>query len=123
VGREGGGEVSEREGEEQRWMAVGGRDVAAAAVAFGIAAVVLFRLLGRRSETAIRLATLIGSVAAMLVTWTHFEHGLLMDRWMVALGPVFQAYLHMVAIVGIALGIFLVVVLNRLIPSGRESVQ
>jgi len=99
------------------------KDVAAAAVAFGIAAVVLFRLVGRRSETAIRLATLIGSVAAMLVTWTHFEHGLLMDRWMVALGPVFQAYLHMVAIVGIALGIFLVVVLNRLIPSGRESVQ
>lgn len=99
------------------------KDVAAAAVAFGIAAVVLFRLVGRRSETAIRLATLIASVVAMLVAWTHFEHGLLMDRWMVALGPVFQAYLHMVAIVGIALGIFAVVVLNRLIPSSRESVQ
>ncbi len=99
------------------------KDVAAAAVAFGIASVVLFRLVGRRSETAIRLATLIGSVAAMLVTWTHFEHGLLMDRWMVALGPVFQAYLHMVAIVGIVLGIFFVVVLNRLIPSSRESAQ
>ena len=59
----------------------------------------------------------------MLVTWTHFEHGLLMDRWMVALGPVFQAYLHMVAIVGVVLSICLVVVLNRLIPSSRESAQ
>ena len=91
--------------------------------AFGISAVVLFRLVGRRSGAAIRLATLIGSVAALLVAWTHFEHGLTMDRWMVALGPVFQAYLHMVAIVGVVLGIFLVVVLNRLIPGTRESAQ
>ena len=100
-----------------------GKNVAAAAAAFGLAATVLFRLVGPCSATAIRLATLIGSVAALLVTWTHFEHGLLMDRWMVALGPVFQAYLHMVAIVGVVLGAFLVVVLNRLIPSRRESAQ
>lgn len=99
------------------------KDVAAAAVAFGIAAVVLFRSVGRHSGTAMRLATLIGSAAALLVTWTHFEHGLRMDRWMVALGPVFQAYLHMVAIVGIVFGIFVVAVLNRLIPSSRESAR
>ena len=42
---------------------------------------------------------------------------------MVALGPVFQAYLHMVAIVGVVLGISLVVVLNRLIPRSQESAQ
>ena len=99
------------------------KDAGAAATAFGISAVVLFRLVGRRSGAAIRLATLIGSVAALLVAWTHFEHGLTMDRWMVALGPVFQAYLHMVAIVGVVLGILLVVALNRLIPSSRESAQ
>ena len=99
------------------------KDVASAVVAFGVATAVLFRLVGRRSETAIRLAALIGSAAALLVTWIYFDHGLWMDRWMVAINPVFQAYLHMLAIVGVVVAVFVVVVLNRLLPGSREPAR
>ena len=99
------------------------KDVVAAAAAFGIAALVLFRLDGRRPEMAIRLAVWITSLAALLVTWTHFMYGLRMDGWMVEIGPAFQAYLHMVAIVGVVLGVLLVAAANRLIPGSREAAR
>lgn len=99
------------------------KDVVAAAAAYGIAAVVLFRLVGRRLETAIRLAVWICTLAAMLVASTHFMYGLRMDGWMVAIGPAFQAYLHMVAIVGVVLGILLVAAINRLVPASAESAR
>ena len=99
------------------------KDVVAAAAAYGVSVLVLFRLDGRHSEAAIRLAVWITSLAALVVVWTHFNHGLRMDNWMVEIGPAFQAYLHMVAIVGVVLGTFLVVAINRLIPSSGESAQ
>lgn len=97
------------------------KDVAAAAAAYGIAAVVLFRLGGRRSEAAISLAVWISSVAAMLVAQVYFQFGLRMDGWMLEIGPAFQAYLHMVAIVGVVLGTLLVGAVNRVVPASQES--
>lgn len=97
------------------------KDVVAAAAGYGIAAVVLFRLGGRRSETAISLAVWISSAAAMLVGQVYFQFGLRMDGWMLEIGPAFRAYLHMVAIVGVVLGTFLVGAINRLVPTSRES--
>ena len=97
------------------------KDVVAAAAAFAIAAVVLFRLGGRRSETAICLAVWISSAAAMLVAQVYFQFGLRMDGWMLEIGPAFQAYLHMVAIVGVVLGTLLVGAVNRVVPASQES--
>ena len=98
------------------------KDVVAAAAAYGIAAVVLFRLGGRRSGTATSLAVWICSAAAMLVGQIYFQFGLRMDGWMLEIGPAFQAYLHMVAIVGVVLGTLLVGAINRLLPPRQESI-
>lgn len=97
------------------------KDVVAAAAAYGIAAVVLFRFGGRRSETAISLAVWICSAAAMVVGQIYFQFGLRMEGWMLEIGPAFQAYLHMVAIVGVVLGTLLVGAINRLLPASQES--
>ncbi len=96
------------------------KNVAAAAMATGVAALAVFRGAGRRFEAAVGVAVLVASPAAMAVAWTHFRYGLLMDGWMLEIGPAFQAYMHMIAIVGIALGVLLVGAVNRLAP-GRQG--
>ena len=80
------------------------RLIGAAALGFGLAAFCLLRLLHCKLDAAVRLGVLLTSGFAVLVTATHYQHGLLMDKWMIAIGPVFEAYLGLLAVLGVALG-------------------
>ncbi len=96
------------------------RNVAAAALGFGVAAVCLFWWAGRASELAVRVGVLISSGLGLMVTATYFRFGLRMDGWMVELEPGFKAYLSLLAILGVAIGVLVVLAANRVLPGGRE---
>lgn len=83
------------------------RDVLAATLAYAVAAACLARTGGREPQLFLRLAVVLTSVFGLMVTRTHYRHGLLMEGWMLELGPGFKAYLDMLAIQGIVLGTLL----------------
>ena len=54
-----------------------------------------------------RLAVILTSGFALMVTYTYYRHGLWMEGWMIEIGPGFKAYMDMLAICGIVAGALL----------------
>lgn len=112
------------------------RLIGAAAIGFGAAAFCLTRfrdplgsatvsgplqtgaprpwLASPQADATMRLGLLLTSGFALLVTAIYYRYGLLMDDWMIEIGPVFAAYLGLLAILGVALGTILTVALTVL---------
>ena len=67
-----------------------------------------------QADATVRLGLLITSGFALFVTATYYQHGLLMHNWMIEIGPVFAAYLGLLAILGVALGTIVAVALTAL---------
>lgn len=80
------------------------RLIGSAAVAFLAAAAVLVRGADRPVRDVARLALVLTGILASLVTVTYYWYGLRMDGWMIEIGPVFVAYLGLLALLGVALG-------------------
>lgn len=83
------------------------RDVLAATLAYGVAAACLAGAGAREPQLFLRPAVVLTSVFGLMVTRTNHRHGLLMQDWMLDLGPGFKAYLDMLAVQGIVLGTLL----------------
>ena len=83
------------------------RNVGAAAIGFLVAAECLRRLAGPGSQPVLRLAALTTGALGLLVTLTHYRHGLVMREWMIEIGPGFKAYMDLLAIFGVVLGTLL----------------
>ncbi len=81
-----------------------GRNVLAAAMAFGAAAMALRRFASADIGTVARLGLFITSAFALMVLNMHYRDGLLMSSWMIPIGPAFKAYMDLLAIVGVSLG-------------------
>ena len=95
------------------------RLIAAAALAFVGASLLLRRLAGGTAAT-LPLAATLTSAIALLVTFTHYVHGLRMEGWMIEIGPGFKAYLELLAIIGVALGAALVAAAGRISRIARK---
>ncbi len=85
-----------------------GRNVLAAALATGAASYCLQRLAPPDRASVARLAVILTSVFALMVTYTYYRHGLRMEGWMIEIGPGFKAYMDMLAICGIVTGALLI---------------
>lgn len=99
------------------------RLVGAAVCAFAIAAHGLVQRGVRGSHCLPRLAMVITSGLGLFVTATYYTYGLRMEGWMIEIGPGFRAYLALLAIVGVVVGVLMtlaaVLVLGR--SRRRES--
>ena len=84
------------------------RNVLAAAIATGAASYCLERLAAPDRASVARLAVILTSGFALMVTYTYYRHGLRMEGWMIEIGPGFKAYMDMLAICGIVTGALLV---------------
>ena len=82
------------------------RNVGAAAFGFLAAAECLRRLAGPGSEIILRLAALTTSALGLFVTLSHYRHGLIVQEWMIEIGPGFKAYMDLLAMIGVVLGTF-----------------
>lgn len=97
------------------------RNVGAAAIGFLAAAECMRRLAGPSSEIVLRLAALITSALGLLVTLTHYRHGLVVQEWMIEIGPGFKSYLDMLAMIGVVLGALLTLGAGLLRPWRQGS--
>ena len=61
-----------------------------------------------------RLAVILTSAFALMITYTYYRHGLRMEGWMIELGPGFKAYMDMLAICGVVVGTLLVLAFRTL---------
>ena len=83
------------------------RNLLAAALATGAASYCLERLAMPDRASVARLAVILTSGFALMVTYTYYRHGLWMEGWMIEIGPGFKAYMDMLAICGIVAGALL----------------
>lgn len=89
------------------------RNIGAAALALVAAAACARRFGDLPRGFVLRLSILVTSVLALFVTVTHFRFGLIMEGWMIEVGPGFKAYLDLLAILGIAVGTPVALALDR----------
>ena len=99
------------------------RNVLAAALATGAAWYCLERLASPGRASVARLAVILTSGFALMVTGTYYRHGLWMEGWMIEIGPGFKAYMDMLAICGIVTGAVLVLGFRSLAARKRADAQ
>lgn len=97
------------------------RNVVAVAIAFVASAECLRRLATSDSAGILRLSALASSAFGLLITATHLQFGLLMEGWMIEIGPGFKAYLNLVAVPGLLLGTLLALGANALRRRRQET--
>lgn len=98
-----------------------GRNVLAAALATGAASYCLQRLAAPDRASVARLAVILTSGFALMVTYTYYRHGLRMEGWMIEIGPGFKAYMDMLAICGVVTGALLVLGFRTLFSRRRAD--